>query len=124
MKPDGTRIHNFAWGLGLSSSIQAEALALFQGLKFLKGINIREANVFGNSQVIINTMVINSPSLDLRLARLISRIKDLGDSFQNLNFFHVLRVNNKDVDLEANKATLLSVGVMIRDGEETWDPIP
>jgi hypothetical protein len=40
MKPDGTRIHNFAWGLGLSSSIQAEALALFQGL-FLKGLNIR-----------------------------------------------------------------------------------
>ena len=81
MKPDGIRIHNFAWGLGLTSSIQAKALALFQGLKFLKGLNIRDANVSGDSQVIINTVVTNSPPLDLRLARLISRIKDLGDSF-------------------------------------------
>ena len=41
-----------------------------------------------------------------------------------MNFFHVLRDNNKDADLEANKAALLSAGAMIRDGEETWDPIP
>ena len=74
-------IHNFAWGLGLTSSIPAEALALFQGLKYLKVLDIREANVFGDSQVIINTIVTNSLPLDLRLARLISRIKVLGNSF-------------------------------------------
>ena len=124
MKLDGIRIHNFTWGLGLTSIIQEKALALFQGLKFLKGLNIREANVFGESQVIINTIVTNSLPLDFRIARLISRIKYLGDSFQNLNFFHMLRFNNKDADLEANKETLLSAGVMLRDGEETWDPIP
>lgn len=41
-----------------------------------------------------------------------------------MNLFHVLRINNKDADLEANKAALISVGDMMRDGEETWEPIP
>ena len=124
MKLDGKKAHSFAWGLGLSSNNQAEALDLFQGLKLLKSLNIREENVLGNSQIIINAIVSNYSPLDLRLARLITRIKDLGNSFQKLNFFHVLRINNKDADLEANQAVLLSAVDMMRDGEETWEPIP
>lgn len=81
MNPTGFRIHSFTWGLGITSNIQAEALALFQGLKILKVLNIREANVIGDSQVIINTMVTHSKPMDLRLARLIHMITDLGDSF-------------------------------------------
>jgi len=48
-------------------------------------------------------MVIHSNPTNLRLARLIFRIADLGDSFQNLNFYHVLRANNKEAGIEANK---------------------
>ena len=124
MNPDGIRIHSFAWGLGTASSIQAEALALFQGLKMLKVLNIREVNVIGDSQVIINTMVTRSKPKDLRLATLIHRISELGDSFQNLNFYHVLRANNKEADTEANKAALLTVGALLRGGQEIWEPIP
>ena len=87
-------------------------------------LEIKEANISGDSQVIIKIMVTNSSPRDLRLARLISRIRSLGKLFQNLKYFHVLRDNNKEADLEANKATLLSVGATIRDGDETWDPIP
>ena len=124
LNPDGIRIHNFAWGLGIASNIQVEALALFQGLKLLKVLNIREANVIGDSQVIIKTMVSHSKPMDLRLARVIFIITDLGDSFQNLNFYHVLRANNKEADIEANKAALLTAGALLRDRQETWDPIP
>ena len=46
---DGIRIHSFAWGLGIASSIQAQALALFQGLKIMKMLIIREENVIGDS---------------------------------------------------------------------------
>jgi len=35
LNPASSRIHNFAWGLGIASSIQPEALALFQGLNIL-----------------------------------------------------------------------------------------
>eukprot|EP00253_Pinus_taeda_P027306 PITA_27306 len=114
----------FAWGLGIDSNIQAKALALFQGLKIMKMLNIREANVIGESQVIINIMVTHSKPMDLRLARLIFRVTDLRDSFQKLNFYHVLRANNKEADIEANKAALLMVGALLRGGQESWEPIP
>eukprot|EP00253_Pinus_taeda_P011719 PITA_11719 len=106
----------FHLGFGTASSIQAKTLALFQRLKILKVLNIREASVIGDSQVIINTMVSHSKPKDLRLARLIFRIIDLGDSFQNLNFYHVLRANNKETDIEANKAALLMAGALLRGG--------
>ena len=69
-------------------------------------------------------MVSNSPALDLKLARLIARIKGLENSFQKLNYYHVLRIHNKETDIEANKAALLSTGVKLKDEEETWEPIP
>ena len=124
VSPIGEKIHSFAWGLGFSSSVQAEALALYQGLKILKDLNISEANVIGDSQIIINAMVSKSPASDLKLARLISRIKGMENDFQKLNYYHVLRTHNKQADIEANKATLLSVGVKMKDEEESWEPIP
>lgn len=86
LKSDGKKAHSFPWGLSLSSNNQAEALALFQGLELLKALNIKEANVLGNSQIIINVIVSNSPPQDLTLARLITRIKDLGNSFPKVEF--------------------------------------
>ena len=113
MNPDGIRIHSFAWGLGIASNIQVEALALFQGLKILKVLNIREA-CYWRLSCYINTIVTHSKPMDLRLARLIHIISDLGDSFQNLNFYHVLRANNKEADIKTNKATLLTTRALLR----------
>ena len=99
-------------------------MALFQGLKILKDLSIIEANVIGDSQTIINAMVSNSPTVDLKLSRLITRIKSLENSFQNLKYYHVLRTHNKEADIEANKAALLPAGIKMKDEEETWEPIP
>jgi len=121
---DGISILQFAWGFGINSNIQVEALALYQGLKLLLKLEIKEANIFGDSEVIIKLMVTNSTPRHLRLARLIQRIRSVAKLFQNLKYFHVLRDNNKEADLEANKVAHLSVGAMKRDGEETWVPIP
>ena len=100
-------------GLGITSSIQAEALALFQGLKILKVLNIRDVNDIGDSQVIINTMVTHCKKKELRLARLIQKILDLGDSFHNLSVYHVLRANN-EADNEAKKVALLMAGALLK----------
>eukprot|EP00253_Pinus_taeda_P013310 PITA_13310 len=62
--PDNASPHTFAWGLGHTSSIQAEALALLQGVIFLKDMGIREANIFGDSQVIIRAVAtISNPAI-------------------------------------------------------------
>lgn len=114
----------YAWGVGINTNIQAEALTLLQGLKVLKTLGIKDVVVFGDSQTIIKAIVDNSSPLDLRLSRLLSRINSLTYSFQNLEFLHIKRDNNKEADAEANKAVLLPLGNYIRDGEEGWDPIP
>lgn len=113
----GKKIHSFAWGLGHMTSTQAEALTLLQGLKTLKELNIREATVIGDSQIIISAMISKSPPANLKLARMIFRIKALESDFQKLNYYHVLRAHNKEVDSEANKAALLSTGVKLKEGK-------
>lgn len=106
-RADGRTVLRYAWGVGYNTSIQAEALALLQGLKQLKSLSINDTIVMGDSQSIIKTIVdISSPS-DLRLSRLIIRIITLSDTFQSLKFYHVKRDNNKDTDVEANKVVLL-----------------
>eukprot|EP00253_Pinus_taeda_P030893 PITA_30893 len=114
----------FAWGVGFNTSIQAEALALFQGLKQLTTLGIKEATIIADSQSIIKIIVNNSLPSDLRLSRLMSRIRNLINSFQNLEFLHVKRDNNKEADAEANKAALLPHEVLLRNEDEGWDPIP
>ena len=66
----------------------------------------------------------NSSPADLRLSRLRSRIRILLQSFQSLDFFHVMRDNNKEADAEANTAALLPLGALLKDRVEAWDPIP
>ena len=61
---------------------------------------------------------------DVRFTRLMKQIKSIYKTLHKVVFFHVLRENNKDADLEANKATLLSVGTLSRDGGEDWVLIP
>lgn len=71
---DGRIESRYAWGVGFNSIIQAEALALLQGLKLLISLGIKDATIFGDSQSIIKAMVDNSSPSDLRLSRLLSRI--------------------------------------------------
>lgn len=121
---EGIIEHSYAWGLRHNTSIQAKALALFQGLKQVKDLGIKEVNVIGNSQSIIKNILDNSTPTDFRFARLMTRIETLVKTFQSLNFFHVLRETNKDADSEANKEFFLSVGSLLRDRDEAWDLIP
>jgi hypothetical protein len=46
---EGIIVTKFAWGLGQSTSMQAEALALLQGVKQAKAIGITDVNIIGDS---------------------------------------------------------------------------
>ena len=104
--------------------MQPEALALLQGLKQAKAIGLSEVSIIRDSQAIIKVLVEDSSLADVRLARIISRIKTLMKSFRTTTFLHVLRENNKAVDLEANRAVPLPPGCLLADGIESWDSIP
>ena len=116
--------HIFAWGLGQDTNSQAEGLALLQGLKILHQLNIKEAKIIGDSQTIIKMLVENTSPKDIRLLRLMMRIKQITNSFHKVSFFHVMRNNNKDVDMEANRAARLPAGTLVWNEKESWDLIP
>ena len=121
---EGITVAKFAWGLGHSTIMQAEALALLQGLKQAKAFGLSDISIIGDSQSIIKVLVEDSSPVDIRLARVISRTRNLVKSFRTASFLHVLRENNKAADLEANRAVSLPAGCLLADGIENWDPIP
>jgi len=99
-------------------------MAMLQGLKHLQDLGIEKVIILGHSQSLIRILVDNMSSRDFRLARVVTRIRKLIGSFLQVNFFHVLRQNNKESDAKANKVVLLPVGTQIRDKVEDWDLIP
>jgi ribonuclease HI len=121
---EGQIEHRYTWGLDQDTNTQAEAMALMQGLKILQKARIKEAKIIGDSQTLIKMLVENSNPKDLRLARLMVRIKKSASSFQKISFFHVLRNNNKEADAETNRVALLPVGTLLWNDKENWDPIP
>ena len=68
----------------------------------MKGIE--EANVFGDSRLLIQALSGASQSRILRLTRIIKGIKAFSKSFRRLEFFHVLRELNDGADKAANKS--------------------
>ena len=69
---------------------------------------MEEAIVFGDSRLIIQVLNGASQSRNMRLDRMVRRIKSLTKNFQKLEFFHILRELNDLADQAANKAMGLS----------------
>ena len=94
----------YFWNIGNDSNNMAEAYGIWQGIKQLEKKGVEEAIVFGDSQIIIHAMNEVNQSRNLRLDRLIKRIKSVSKTFRRLEFFHVLQELNDLADHAANKA--------------------
>ena len=79
--PEGKIEVEYYWNIGNDSNNMVEAYGLWQGIKQLKEKEVEEAIIFGYSRLIIHVMNEVSQSRNLRLARLIKRIKSLQDLF-------------------------------------------
>ena len=88
----------------------AEALALWRGLRIAKNHGITKLTVLGDARIIIQAMAENSPPNQMHLKHLIKKIKILSLSFLKIEFFHVLRRNNKEADRATNLGSSLSFG--------------
>ena len=73
---------------------------------------VEEAIVFGYSRLIIQVMNGVSQIQNLRLDRLIKRIKSVSKTFRRLEFFHILHELNDLADEVANKSMTLSKNEM------------
>ena len=115
----------YAWGLGKKSNNGTEWLALMKGLEIARSCRIEELAVFGDSLMVTREgrkLSKNYKSLSIKLHYI---LKCLGSEFKSLKFFHILRANNKQEDLMANKGVLLECGVLVCNEERhgiRWIP--
>jgi ribonuclease HI len=122
--PEGNLILSFAWGLGLLSNNSAEYLALWQGLNQARTLRIPKLVVFGDSRIVIQSLVARKRLKHLPLSQLFSRILNLVKEFDQVNFYHVLRRLNHQDDLEAAVGSSLEKGEIKINGRVSLCPIP
>ena len=80
---------------------KAEAYGLLLGLKILREKKIKEVIVFGNLSIIIKAMASNSLPKIVGLNQILSRAQKIANQIGNIEFFHILRKNNKMADEQA-----------------------
>ena len=71
----------YFWNIGFDSNNMAEVYGLWQGIKQLKDKGVEEAIVFGDSRLIIQALNGASQTQNMRLDRMIKRVKSLIKSF-------------------------------------------
>jgi ribonuclease HI len=122
--PEEIKVLLYSWGINEDTNNIVEALALWQGLSQALGMNITELNVFEDSHIIIQALYSKNLPSHMRLRKILKKIKLLLTTFQSIQLFHILWELNGEADKEANKAVLLSKGVLSLDGNEGYDKLP
>ena len=120
----GAIVSNYAWGLGIESNNTTEFCALWQGLRIAKNKGITALTVFGDSRVLVQSLIKKKRPTQIKLALIYKKIQLLVKSFRSISFFHVLRGLNHLADIEANRGVLLSRGRLYNDGKEVRCDIP
>jgi ribonuclease HI len=81
---------------------QAEYYALIYGLDKAVQLKINELNVYGDSQLVINQMTGVYKVKNETLTFLHKKAVELSKLFDNIQFTHIYRINNKRADELAN----------------------
>ena len=90
-------------------------MALLQGLHLIRDKKLQKVMVFGDSRHVIYKMINGYPSGDIKCRRLYKKAKLLLS--QSIEFYHILRQNNKDADTMANVGASLPQGHLSQDEE-------
>jgi ribonuclease HI len=108
--PNGNQDVSYEWGLGVVSNNQAKALVLSQGIKILDSRRIKNIIIVGDSSIIIKLMSkMNTPS-NGKLRRLIARIQNEASHSKTMQYYHVLRDNNRQANDLTNTMSRLDCG--------------
>ena len=92
--------------VGVRTNNEVEYMGLLNGLKEAVKMNIKNMNVFGDSKLVIEQVKGNWKVKSERLRPYYDEIKELlnRNPFENIEFEHVYRKNNKRADELANIA--------------------
>ena len=121
---EGNKQKDYAWVLGKKSNNVVEWISLIKGLEIASNYRMAELAVFGDSLIVTREArkLNNYKSSTIKLRYI---LKCLEMEFKSLKFFHILRENNKQEDLMANKGVLLEYGELVYNeerNERSWIP--
>ena len=94
---------HYSWGLGQMSNHKAEANGLLLGLRIIREEKINNEIIFGDSSLIIHAMVSGTLPKNVALSQVLYRAKNLVKKIGVVDFYHILRENNKNADSQANE---------------------
>lgn len=121
---NGNTLCNYAWGLGIDSNNAAEFCSLWQGLKIARDKGIGNITVFGDSRLLISALINKKRPPNINLRHIFQKILQLSKCFQNIKYYHVLRVLNRQADKEANIGAALDQSILVIDGVSQRCDIP
>ena len=87
-----------------------EALEIWKGLRTAKTHGSTELTILRDFRIIIQALNENLIPNQMHLRRLIHKMKVQALTFSKIEFYHVLRKNNKEADQAANLGSSLSTG--------------
>jgi len=122
--PDG-RKEEFSWGLGHKTNNQAEVLSLLKALQLARNENQKEILVFGDSELMIKSLLNKKGLKDPVLNKQILRVNRLMKDLSSVQIFHILRELNTEADSLANIGCNLEKNMIsINAGEPNMAAIP
>lgn len=95
--PGGNSELYFAWGIGVATNNEAEALAALQGLQLVLSHGVKKALVVGDSSIIIRFLMQLSIPQNIGLIRLVQRSLDLVKRFERFHssrFFEAITLRS------------------------------
>ena len=113
------------WGLGKKSNNGVEWLALLKGLEIASSCGMEETAVYGDSLMVIREARLLNKKIKNPTIKMHHILICLGREFRSIKFFHILRTNNKQADLMANRGVLLDYGELVCNEERkgiSWIP--
>ena len=103
---------DFSWGLGTKTNNRAEILSLLKACQMARKENPNEVLILGDSELLIKTMVKKKGLKDPVLNKQLSRVNRILKDFPLVQFFHILRGLNKEVDRLENIGCTLHEGMI------------
>ena len=95
---EGKQEGEFSWNLGMNTNNNTHACALWMDLKILSKGELRNIDIFGNPQISVNTLNLNSTVINLQLDRLLHLIHGVLLGLDSYHVFHVRHIQNTVVD--------------------------
>ena len=121
----GTKQKEYSWGIERAMNNGAKWLALIKGSELARDTEIEEISVIGDSLIVIREAVRISINWKIPTSKMHHLLLYLGKEFKSISFLHVLRGQNHQADIMANKGVGLRCRVLEKDNdilENIWIP--